>query len=370
MKKSILNPFSLVIEGALLFKLRDRDAILTKDGIIFRVYGYLHPKGAYVCDPEYASPTVFASTNSRARRGKDAVVYYKFFADAGMKLVLNKYPQYTVFYEPLQKCLVGVNEPDIFEVRQPEVGLQNVLARKADDVLLKAFHDLFSRVLAQSSLKQTDFGVFGSLLHGFYHPSFSDLDFTVYGKKQLDELCETLDVLYKEDKTLCNEFDHMKSVESKDWKFVNYSLKEYLWHQHRKMIYPYFDSKDAGRTVKAEFEPVKTWAENVNEFNNFARICHVSWIKAVVEVTDDSNAPFIPSVYPIEVKEIIEGPKVDNITRIFSYMEEFRLQAKKGETVLVEGNLEKVIDGTNIYHQITLSYGHRYYEQTFKVIKT
>jgi len=37
--------------------------------------------------------------------------------------------------------------------------------------------------------------------------------------------------------------------------------------------------------------------------------------------------------------------------------------------VLVEGNLEKVVDGTNVYHQITLSYGPRYYEQTLKVLK-
>jgi predicted nucleotidyltransferase len=352
-----------------LLKLRDRDAILTKDGIIFRVYGYIHPSGAYVCDPEYASPTVFRSTNPRARRGENEPLYYKFFADEGLKLVLNRFPQYTIFYEPLQKCLVGVNEDDILEVRKPDVGLQQVLAKEPDDVLLKALHDLFSRVSSKSGLTENDFGVFGSLLHGFYHPNFSDLDFIVYGKENMNRLCEALETLYREDASLRNEFDHMKVVESKDWKFVNYSLKEYLWHQRRKMIYAYFDSPDAGRVVKAEFEPVKTWKENVNEFNNFARIFHVGWIKAVAEITDDKDAPFIPSIYKIEVKDILEGPEVDEITRIFSYMEEFRMQAKQGESVLVEGNLEKVVDGTNVYHQITLSYGPRYYEQTLKVIK-
>ena len=58
-----------------------------------------------------------------------------------------------------------------------------------------------------------------------------------------------------------------------------------------------------------------------------------------------------------------------SLTRIFSYMEEFRMQAKMGERVLVEGNLEKVVNGTKTFHQITLSYGPRYYEQTLKVIK-
>jgi predicted nucleotidyltransferase len=312
---------------------------------------------------------VFKSTNPRARRGEDEPVYYKFFADEGLKLVYDMFPQYTVFYEPLQKCLVGVNEEDILEVRRPDVGLKEVLAKEPDDVLLKALQDLFARVSSQSGLSEEDFGVFGSLLHGFYHPSFSDLDFIVYGKENMDRLCEALETLYREDPSLRNEFDHMKAVEAKDWKFINYSLEEYLWHQRRKMIYAYFDSRDAGRVVKAEFEPVKTWTENVNEFNNFARISHVDWIKAVAEITDDKDAPFIPSVYQIDIKEILEGPKVDHITRICSYMEEFRMQAKQGEKVLVEGNLEKVVDGTNIFHQITLSYGPRYYEQTLKVIK-
>ena len=348
--------------------LRDRDEILTDDGILFRVYGYLHPKGAYVCDPEYASPKVFQSINARAKRGEKETVCYKFFADEGMKLILNKFPQYTVFYEPLQKCLVGVNEANITEIRKPEVGLQRVLQKKPNDVLLKALHDLLDRILSQSGLKTTDFGVFGSLLHGFYHPNLSDLDFIVYGRENMNRLCMALETLYREDSSLCNEFDSMKAVESKDWKFLNYSLEEYRWHQQRKLIYAYFDSADAGRVVKAEFEPVKSWKENVNEFNNFTRISHAGWIKAVAEITDDKDAPYIPSIYQIDVKKVLDGPEVPDIMRIFSYLEEFRMQAKKGEKVLVEGNLEKVIDGTNIYHQITLSYGPRYYEQTMKVI--
>jgi predicted nucleotidyltransferase len=333
------------------------------------VYGYLHPSHAYVCDPEYASPEVFKSTNSRARRGKNEVLYYKFFADEGLKLVLNRFPQYAIFYEPLQKCLVGVNEKEIEAVRKPDTGLKELLAKEPNDVLLRAFHNLFDRILSQSGLKEEDFGVFGSLLYGFYHPSFSDVDFIVYGKENLTKLCEALEYLYRNDASLMNEFDHMKAVESKDWKFINYSLKDYVWHQRRKMIYAYFDSKDARRIVKAEFEPVKSWEENSDEFNQFSRIFHIGWIKAIAEVIDDKDAPFIPSVYLIEVKDILEGPEIDDITRIFSYMEEFRMQAKKGEKVLVEGNLEKIVDGTKVYHQITLSYGPRYYEQTLKVIR-
>ena len=351
-----------------MMKLRDRDAIITDDGIIFRVYGYIHPEDAYVCDPEYAPPTVFRSSNPRACRGENKLCYCKFFADEGIKLILNNYPNYSIFFWPLQKCVVGVNEKDIIEVRKPDVELQQLLEKETDDVLVKAFQDLFKVVSSRSKLSKVNFGVFGSLLHNFYHPNFSDLDFTVYGRDNLNQLREALEDLYGEDNCLQNEFDNMKAVAAKDWKFVNYSLKEYLWHQRRKLIYAYYYSKDAGRFVKTEFEPVKEWKEICNEYSSFTRIFHVGWIKAIVEITDDRDSPFIPSIYQVDVMNVINGPKVDDITRIFSYMEEFRMQAKEGEQVLVEGNLEKVVNGSKVFHQITLSYGPRYYEQTLKVI--
>lgn len=353
-----------------MLKLRDRDAIITEDGFIFRVYGYIHPEDSYLCDPEYANPIIFKSSNPRACRGETELCYYKFFADEGIKLILKKYPKYTVFFWPLQKCLVGVNTTDIMQVHKPDVKLRQLLEKKPNDSLVKALQNLFGIVSSKSELSENNFGVFGSLLHGFYHPNFSDLDLVIYGRDNLNRLRITLKELYNdEDNCLRNEFNSMKAVSGKDWKFMNYSLKEYLWHQQRKMIYAYFDSKDAGRIVKAEFEPVKDWKEIINEYNPFTKIFHVCWIKAIVEITDDTDAPFIPSIYQIEVKKILEGPRVNEIQRIFSYMEEFRMQARRGEKVLVEGNLEKVVSGTNIFYQITLSYGPRYYEQTMKVIK-
>ncbi|UCC58625.1 MAG: nucleotidyltransferase domain-containing protein [Candidatus Bathyarchaeum sp.] len=352
-----------------MLKLRDRDAIVTEDGIIFRVYGYIHPSNAYVCDPEYASANIFQSPNPRARRGKKQPLYYKFFADEGLNLVREKYPQYTIFHEPLQKCLVGVNEEDIMEARKPDVGLRKQIAKEPEDALHRALEDLFALVSSKSGLSEIDFGVFGSLLHGFYHPNFSDLDLIVYSRKKLKKLCGTLEDLYLEDDSLRNEFSSKKAIQGKNWQFVNYSPREYLWHQQRKMIYSLFKPKAGRRVVKAEFEPVKEWNEICNEYNKDTRIINVGWIKAVAEISDDADAPFIPSIYQIEVRDVIEGPKVDEIKRIFSYMEEFRMQAKRGEQVLVEGNLEKVVTRTKVFHQITLTYGPRYYEQTVKVIK-
>ena len=91
-------------------KLRDRDAIETAEGLIFRVFGYSHPSNAYICDAEYASAKIFQSKDPRAPRTGKGQLYYKFYNDEGMKLVAKKYPQYMVFHEMLGLNLVGVKD--------------------------------------------------------------------------------------------------------------------------------------------------------------------------------------------------------------------------------------------------------------------
>ncbi|MBN1357203.1 hypothetical protein JW988_00375, partial [Candidatus Bathyarchaeota archaeon] len=68
--------------------LRDRDSILTQEGLLFRVFGYSHPPNAYICDAEYASADVFTSKDPRAPRTGGNQNFYKFYNDEGMKLVL------------------------------------------------------------------------------------------------------------------------------------------------------------------------------------------------------------------------------------------------------------------------------------------
>jgi len=350
-------------------KLRDRDAIITADNIIFRVYGYFHPSDAYVCDPEYASASIYESINHRAPRGKRKPLYYKFYADEGLQFIREKYPRYTVFYEPLQERFVGVPRAYIAKTRRPDQRFRQLITKQPKDDLLRALHNLSTLIMSKSDLSENDFGVFGSLLHGFYHLKFSDIDLTVYGRQELRKLCKTLRDLYAEEDSLRNEFENEKALEGKRWKFVNYSQKEYLWHQRRKMIYSLFKHEEGGRVVKTEFEPVKDWKEICNEYASDTRVLKKGWIKAVARVTDDRDAPFIPSIYQIEVAEILEGPEVENIQRILSYVEEFRMQAKRDEHVYVEGNLEEVVTKSKTFHQITLTYGPSYYNQTLKVIR-
>jgi predicted nucleotidyltransferase len=256
------------------------------------------------------------------------------------------------------------------ETRKPDQTLKHLLEKQPSDALLKALQRLTSLILERSGLSEMDLGVFGSLLHGFYHPFFSDLDFVVYGKERLGTLQETLEALFLEEVSpLRNEFETEESLKDKEWRFVNYSPAEFVWHQKRKVVYAVFHYKRSGRKIKTEFEPVKRWEEIQNEYDADTRILKRGWIKTTARVIDDSETAFMPSIYKIELDKILEGLNVDDIQRIVSFVEEFRMQAEKDEEVYVEGNLEQVVTSTGTFHQITLTYGPRYYEQVLKVLQ-
>lgn len=349
--------------------LRDRDAIITKEGLIFRVFGYSHPSKSYVCDVEYAPSTIFKSDNPKAFRNEGQNVFYKFYEDEGWKFVESNYPRYMILHEMLQQNVVGISHNDVHGVRRPEEILQERIGTLSKDELLTALQSVLNKVTESAGLRPEDFGVFGSLLHGFYHPKFSDIDLIVYGRRNVAKLCETLKELYETDSsTLKNEFETGQSVEGKNWRFRNLSLKEYLWHQRRKLIYALFDDARSGRRIKTEFEPVKDWKEISNEYSPKTRILPKGWTKILATVTDASEALFIPSIYSIEPIQVFEGPReAAEVTRIVSYVEEFRMQARDGETVYVEGNLEEVTTPKGSFYQIALTYCERYYEQVLKV---
>jgi predicted nucleotidyltransferase len=322
-----------------------------------------------VCDTEYASSEIFQSNNPKALRTGNGKVFYKFYEDEGWKFIQNNFPKYMIPYETLSRKIVGVRCSDIFEVKKPDLALQLLMRAPSRDDLLEATQHVIKVILKSSTLHLEDFGVFGSLLHGFYHPRFSDIDLIIYGRKNLTKLRKTVAELSETDSSrLKNEFETDQGIAGKNWRFKNLSPKEYTWHQRRKLIYTVFDAPKSRRTIKTEFEPVKDWKEIQNEYNPTTKIAQKGWIKLTAKITEDSDGPFIPSVYGIEPLEVVEGSRnAVEAKRVISYIEEFRAQVCTDETVEVIGNLEEVKTPDGSYHQVALTYCPRYYEQVLKV---
>lgn len=349
-------------------ELRDRDAVIVKEGLIFRVLGYSHPAKACVCDVEYAPSNIFKSDDPRAFRNLGHRVFYKFYNDEGWRFVGEAFPKYMLLHEMLQKKTIGVKSQDFCEIRKPATVLKKMIETEPKDNLHRALQDVVEMISDQSGLTKDSFGVFGSLLHGFHHPKFSDIDLIIYGRANAETLTKTLRELHEDKSSLFhNEFDTERAIDGKTWKFQNFTPKDFLWHQKRKQIYSLFSSKEGRRIIKTEFEPVKAWNEINNEYSPEIKILQRGWVKMLAKVKDDSGAPFIPSVYTIEPLKIIKGEKESKYAeRIVSYLEEFRMQAFRDETVYVEGNLEEVASKNAKSCQITLTYCPRYYEQVLK----
>jgi len=350
------------------FRVRDRDAPISPEGIIFRAYGYKHPRESCICDVEYADSSIYQSEDPRAPRSSTTGKYYKFYADGGLNFVKEKFPQYLIFHEPLQRKLVGIKKSQMKELRRPDKKLNEILKLNPPDPLIEVLFDILELIKAHSQLIPSNFGIFGSILHDFYNLDYSDIDLIIYGRKNLAELRELLSDFYMDESfPISNEFDKPASQTTPGhWYFTNYSVKEYLKYQRVKRIYAVIKSKKIPRTVKIEFEPVKNWTEITEKYDTQTRIQPIGWVRAVGRILDDANGFFMEAGYPIEIEKILEGPKIDEITKILSYVEEFRGQLSTDDRFIVEGNLEKVTSPKNEYYQITLTYGPNYYKQMLK----
>ena len=349
-------------------RFRDRDAIVTEEDLIFRVFGYTHPSHAYICDVEYAPSAIFKSDNPRALRTRGQTIFYKFYEDEGWKLIEKRFPQYLILHEMLRQKVIGVDQRGVKKVRKPKAELAKLVQDEPKDELVEAMQRVLQIVTKCSGLSANDFGVFGSLLHGFHHPKFSDIDLIIYGKKNVANLRESLEEVYKtRSPHIRNEFETDQSVKEKNWRFLNFTPKDYVRHQRRKLIYALLRDERSGRIIKTEFEPVKDWQEITNDYNPETKILQRGWTKMLARVTEDTDAPFIPSVYGIEPLKVLTGKREALETkRVLSYLEEFRMQAFKDETVCVEGNLEEVANSGGRFFQVALTYCPRYYEQALK----
>jgi len=165
---------------------------------------------------------------------------------------------------------------------------------------------------------------------------------------------------------LKNEYDF--PIEKARWIFRNYSLKEYIFHERRKLVYAKY--WNGARWVKVEFEPVREYNEYYNEYMDVTSIEKIGWVKLESNIVDDSGVYFMPAIYGVEVTKLISGPREAlEVSRIISYVDEFRMQAWRDENIYVEGMLEKVIRKGGVDYQVSITYCNEYTDQVLKLKK-
>jgi len=315
---------------------RDRDHLLTRDGLYFTVVGNVHPQDRKMSYLKYFPKSSKESKNNLIRTIKQYDIPNLV---ESIKIVERNYPHYLCRLENYDFKFPSVPIIDIKKHFIPEEKLSDLLVSSDLDSLSQKVLDLTKRLSKESGISINDFGITGSILLGIHDPNFSDIDITVYGKENSLKVKETLLRILKNNDAL---------IKKADGEFLLKSEKRFRF-MNKEQLKIFFERKWNRGTFKGTFfsvNPVKTETEITENYGD-KKYSSVSLIEAEACVIDSSENMFIPANYAIEETHIIKGSKIQDVNELVSYDRNYADLAEKGETILFKGKLEKVFDIKN-----------------------
>ncbi|MDP6459977.1 MAG: hypothetical protein QF829_04210 [Candidatus Hydrothermarchaeota archaeon] len=289
--------------------LRIRDFIETREGLIFAVVSYFHPRDKY-----HAYLRYYPSLSGD--RTKDGVKYAKISSTMESAGYLkDNYPLYIDSrgqHVPMER---------IRHDYCPEVRLREILSKPVDKLEQKVgeVSALFSTIPEEKR------GVTGSILVNL-HDSRSDIDFVVYGTKNhlkarniLRELIDSGDVEELTDEQWRRIYVKRYSGE----KTLSYA--EFLWHERRK--YHRGSMKGTIFDILLVRDVDEVFKEEEKNFQDFG----ITTMKG--RIIDASQAFDSPSVYKVRFED-------GSLGEIYSYTHTYAGQAFDGEDVEACGILK------------------------------
>lgn len=326
----------------MLFK--DREFIESKEGLIFCVVGYVHPRDRVIAYLKYL-PSSEGKWSSGSTNYNRAMKYYSASEVVKNIYWLEKhYRQYIFNSKIFGFKMSAVPRRYILKHHIPQEGLEEIRKRGPQDPLEQKALDLVDLLSERSRTPKCFFGITGSILLGIHNPSFSDIDLIVYGREQSAKVREALLSLYEEG--------------SSDLKRLQGVLLE-KWCQEKAEAYPVSISEAAAiyarkwnyalyRGTAFSIHPTRLDQEvrfkyGLERFRSlgFARI--KAKVKTVVE---DLYSPYIYELTDVEVEE---GTPSRSIYEVVSY-EGFYGVLKEGERVAAYGKVEEVQSTAGRHH--------------------
>jgi len=322
---------------------REGDFLETVEGLIFDVKGLVHPADRVVAYLRYLEDPL-------GDRKKGARTYIKVYSlEEREKILRSRYPQY-LFYDPVfGEHLEGVPNKLISMLYQADRKVSELLTKMNLDQVEAESIEFVKLVHDSSGVALGKLGLSGSLLVNL-HKGESDIDLVTYGKENCISVYEALkQLMQRSGSAVCSyglkDLEKLYEFRSKDtW----ICLEDFLRMERRK----FSQGKFRGRDFFARF--ILDWDEVDEKYGDrLYRSAGYARIEAKVE--DDSEAIFTPCRYVVSGVKTVEGAKVSLVKEIVSFRGRFCEQARKGETVIAQGKLEKVVekDGAE-YHRLVL----------------
>lgn len=323
-------------------KPRDRDFIETKDGSLFCVVGYLHPPDKVTAYLKYI-PSESGKWARGASHYTRTMDYYHVTQVENTYNYLKKHHPDYIFKDPVRNITVSaVPKKMIKKYYCPRERLLTIL-EDPKDILEKKLCEITDDLIEYLEIKN-NIGVTGSLLTGSHNPTFSDLDITVYGKKNMFNVKQAVADLKKEgvirrsSERELNEWcmqrsekfslsiNDLKKIAVKRWNFGYYKDTYFSFH-----------------LIRSDEEIKEEYGDYV--YNQLGEI------KGNGVVDDVSESMYNPAIYGVRNSSL---EKIDeHISKIVSFESIYGGLFEVGDFVEFQGILERV-QGKKVYNRIVL----------------
>jgi predicted nucleotidyltransferase len=317
---------------------RDRDHLRTPEMFYFTTVGNVHPKNRVFSYLKYV-PDKSGKWGRRRKYRRAIEAYSTLQIGKSLDFLKRNYPQY-VFHSNLHNLIFSaVPKKLITQHYQPERKLQQLLMKHNLDSLEKKTVDLVHILADESNVDLDSFGVTGSVLLGIHRTEFSDIDLTVYGRRSSvavrDALIRILQDRYSSIKRFSSR--RLSQISETEAKIHHLTPLEATRIYQRKW------NRGEFQNTFFSLHPVKTECEVSEKYGDRIYLPRaIVTVKA--EISDASEAFFMPASYGVRGVKMLQGPKVPNIREIVSYEGLFADIASEGEEVTCQGKLEQVRD--------------------------
>ncbi|MHA1333605.1 MAG: nucleotidyltransferase domain-containing protein [Candidatus Odinarchaeia archaeon] len=353
------------------FKPRDRDFILTKDGLIFCVVGYVHPEDRIISYLKYV-PNNLGKWKRAGENYYRVIPYYSAPQVAEtFNFLEHNYPKYLFYSKYDNITFTAVPLADIEKYFRADLKLRSLKDKKNLDTLEYKAVRLVNILAKEAGVPFSDFGITGSILLGMHNPDFSDIDLIVYGAENVVKVKEAIKKL------------KMKNI-------IHNLSERYKtqWIQNKIKVFQ-LTSEDAGvifeRTwnigifdgVRFSLHPVRKSFE-IKRFYGQYTYLNRGEVEIIGEISDNSEAYFNPSLYGLSRVKVIKGPNVTEIRELVSYEGVYCDTLNLGDRLRIRGKLEEVrsnLDKTAYYRivlgasELNYSGSIRFLEVNMKPIK-
>ena len=313
------------------------DYIETKnDNLIFDVKGVLHPDNRKICFIRFYPH----NEGDRIRNGK----HYKKIYDLSERYSFLKenFQKYLFYSKELDLELQGVEVKDIKRIYSPKDYFKSLSEKDCLSKLEEYSQKLCELFINEGNISENSIGITGSPMVSLAKED-SDIDLIIYGTKTSLAFQENLNEILERSNN-CRKYTLEEFQYHFNWRAggSNLSFEDFMRSEKRKQHQGKFFNTDFFiRYIKSPGD----WKGNFYDYKyeNCGRL------RLIAEIINSTDSIFTPCTYKIRpIKILSSNPffkEIDefSLEEINSFRGRFCEHAIKGERVLVEGKLEKVI---------------------------